>query len=356
MTASVNTERTGVASQETVLEVRDVSVTYDTARGRARVLDDVSLDVHRGETLAVIGESGSGKSTFGSVLMDGVEDPGITSGEVLYYPESGGEPVDITGVSSRKLRQIRWEEIAIVSQAGSNSFNPAISIRRHFTDTFRAHDVSREAGLERARESLRELDLNPQRILNAYQHELSGGEKQRTQLALALVFDPNVLVLDEPTAGLDLLVQQRLLGQLYDLQEEYDLTMVFISHDIPVVAGFADRVAVMYAFEFVEFGDAADILLSPEHPYTRLLSQANLGPDISLDAVRRIGGDPPDPVNVPSGCPFHTRCPIADDRCAEEKPELRADEADTHEVSCFYPDTAVAEIPHSGGPASGDEQ
>jgi oligopeptide/dipeptide ABC transporter ATP-binding protein len=244
----------------------------------------------------------------------------------------------------------------MVSQAGADSFNPTISVRRHFTETFDAHSVPREEGLERARELLSEFDLDADRVLKAYQHELSGGERQRTQLALALVFDPAVLFLDEPTAGLDLLVQQKILRQLSDVQAERDLSVILISHDVPVVAGLADRVAVMYAFEFVEIGTVQDVLLNPEHPYTRLLSQANLDPAVALEDVRTLEGDPPDPINVPPGCPFHVRCPVADDRCTEEAPELRAGDAGRHSVACFYPDLAVDQIPFSAGDPGGDDE
>lgn len=347
MATTIDTEATGRETEDTVLEIRNARATFDMARGRARVLDDISVDIRRGETFAIIGESGSGKSTFGSILMGAVEDPGQTSGEVLYYPEQGSDPIDVLELSQRQLRQVRWEEIAMVSQAGSNSFNPAISIRRHFTDTFHAHDVDSGEGLERAREVLRDLGLEPERILDSHQHELSGGEKQRVQLALSLVFDPEVLVLDEPTAGLDLLVQRNILSLLYEIQDTYDLTLVFISHDIPIISGFADRIAVMYAFDFVELGPAHEVLLSPDHPYTRLLAQANLDPDVPIDEIRVIDGDPPDSVNVPLGCSFRPRCPIADKRCEMEEPERRGEQGSDHSVACFYPDRAAEQLPIS---------
>lgn len=348
MSSSLGAERTTRADDEdVVIEIRNARVTFDMARGRARVLDDLDVEIMRGETFGIVGESGSGKSTFGRVLMDAVQDPGITSGQVFYYPPWAGEPIDILDLGKRERRQVRWEEIARVSQAG-DSFNPAITIRRHFVDTLRAHNVDRQAGLERARELLQDLGVDPERILDAHQHELSGGEKQRAQLALGLVFDPEVLILDEPTAGLDLLVQRNLLSLLYDIQQEYELTLILISHDISVVSGFADRIGVMYAFDFVELGDARRVLHSPEHPYTRLLGQSTLVPDVPVEKSTVIEGETPDPVNVPPGCPFHPRCPISDDRCEVEEPELRADE---HEnlVACFYPDRAVREIPYDSG-------
>lgn len=347
MTISMDASSAESTTRDTVLELRDIRVTYETSRGHATVVDDVSIDIERGETLAIVGESGSGKSTLGSVLIDEVQDPGITTGELLYYPEEGSDPINVLELSERQLRRVRWEEISFVSQAATNSFNPTITIRQHFTETFEAHDVNRAEGLERAREVLEDFNLEPERILDAHQHNLSGGEKQRAMLALSLVFDPEVVILDEPAAGLDLLVQRNILSLLYEIKDEYDLTLVMISHDIPIVAGFADRMAVMYAFQFVEVGQAREVLLSPEHPYTRLMSQSNLSLDKSFDDVMVMDGEPPDPVSVPSGCSFHPRCPISDDRCETEEPELRAEEGGTHEVACFYPDKAVDRIPLS---------
>jgi len=257
--------------------------------------------------------------------------------------------VDLLELSPRKLRRVRWEEIALVYQGAMNAFNPSLSVRTHFTETFDAHDIDREAGLERARETLRDLNLDPDRVLDAHQHELSGGESQRVLLALALVFDPEVLILDEPTAGLDLLVQRHLLSLLYDISENYEATLLYISHDIPTVAGFADRLAVMYAFDIVEFGTVRDVLLSPDHPYTRLMLQATLDLSTPIEEAGHIEGQPPDPVNVPAGCPFHPRCPLADDRCEVEEPELRAEDGGTHEVACFYPDLAADRIPVTFG-------
>ena len=353
MSQNLQSDTVRTTDRDVVMKVRDARVTFDVARGRARVLDDVDLDIERGETLGIVGESGCGKSTFGSVLMNAVEEPGVLTGDVTYYPEDD-EPVDLLDLSDRQLRQVRWEEISMVSQAATSSFNPTISIKRHFTDTFDAHGVDRESGLERAREILRDLQLDPDRIMNAAQHELSGGEKQRALLALSLVFDPEVVILDEPTAGLDLLVQRNILSLLYEIKDDYDLTLVFISHDFPIIAGFADRIAVMYAFDIVEFGQARDVLLEPEHPYTRMMAQANMDLSQELDEVRAIEGEAPDPINVPSGCPFHPRCPISDDRCEVEDPELRAEEGDDHEVACFYPDVAVDRLPVSIEREGGD--
>jgi oligopeptide/dipeptide ABC transporter ATP-binding protein len=348
MSESLQAGSTSTETEDTILEIRDAEVSFEMARGRARVLDNVNVDIRRGETFGIIGESGCGKSTFASTLMDAVHDPGTLTGEIRYYPEDG-EPIDLLDLNTRQLKRIRWEEIAIASQEAMNAFNPTLSIRRHFTETFDAHNVDRDAGLEQARERLQDLNLDPDRILDAHQHELSGGQKQRAMLALSLVFDPEVLILDEPTAGLDLLVQREILSLLYEIKDEYDLTLVFISHDIPILSGFADRISVMYAFDFVESGSVHDVLLSPKHPYTRMMLRANLDLETPIDEADTIEGETPDPINVPLGCPFHPRCPIADDRCEVEEPELRSPEGSDHELACFYPDVAVEQIPVSIG-------
>jgi oligopeptide/dipeptide ABC transporter ATP-binding protein len=325
------------------------------ARGRARVLDNINVDIQRGETFGIVGESGSGKSMFASTIMDAVEDPGVVTGEIRYYPVDG-DPINLLDLNRRQLNQIRWEEIAMVYQGAMNAFNPTLNIRTHFVETFDAHDYDREDGLERARDMISDFNLDPDRIFDSYAHELSGGEKQRVLLALSLVFDPEVLILDEPTAALDLLMQRNILKLLYDIKEEYNLTLLFISHDMPVIAGFADRLAVMYAFEMVEFGEAREVLLNPEHPYTRMMLRATLDLETPIDQIATIKGTTPDPINVPSGCSFHSRCPIAADRCEVEDPELRSEAGESHEVACFYPDQAISKIPTTVSDTGGDHQ
>ena len=328
--------------EDTVLEIRDANVTYDMGRGQARVLNDVDIDIHRGEVFGIVGESGSGKSMFASTILDAVEDPGIASGEIMYYPEDG-TPVDILDLGTRDAKRIRWEEIALVSQGAMSSFNPVKPIRTHFEETLSAHNADHDEGMARAREIMHDLNLDVDSVMDAYQHELSGGQRQRALVALGLILDPEVLILDEPTASLDLLMQRSILRLLMQIKEDYDLTLILISHDLPVVSGFADRLGVMYSFEFVEVGDTEDVLRNGAHPYTRALLQSTPDLDADVDDIKTIEGSSPDPVNIPTGCPYHPRCPIRKDRCEMETPDLVEAEGD-NAVACFYPDEARREL------------
>ncbi|WP_276256671.1 ABC transporter ATP-binding protein [Halomontanus rarus] len=334
--------------RDAVLTVKNASATFNMDRGQARVLNDVHMDVYRGEVLGVVGESGCGKSMFASALLSSVEDPGLLHGEVTYHPPEG-DSIDLTELNEGDLNRIRWEEIAMVFQGAMSSFNPTISIRSHFLETLESHNADKEAGMSRAKEILRDLNLDPERILdtNTYQHELSGGQRQRALLALSLILDPEVLVLDEPTASLDLLMQRSILRLLYEIKDEYDLTLVLITHDLPVVSGFADRLGVMYGFDFVEVGSTKDVMYDASHPYTRSLLRATPNLDVPLDDIVTVEGSSPDPVNIPSGCSYHPRCPIADDRCEIETPEMTGLDADDHSAACFYTDRSKTQIPSS---------
>jgi oligopeptide/dipeptide ABC transporter ATP-binding protein len=344
-TATHSTARTGSTDGATdhVLEIRDAEVHFEMDRGVSRVMDHVDLDVHRGEIIGVVGESGSGKSMLASSMLDAVVDPGVLSGEITYYPESG-EPVDVLGLGDRELKQLRWEEISMVFQGAMSSFNPTMGVREHFVETLEAHDYDVEAGMERARELLSDLYLEPERVLDAYPHELSGGMQQRALIALSLVLEPEVLVMDEPTAALDLLMQRSILSLLEDLQEKYDLTMVFITHDLPLVAELADRIAVMYAFELIEIGPTDEILQHAAHPYTRALLNATPNLDASLEEMQSIEGSAPDPVDVPDGCTYNPRCPLADETCVADDPDFQQVGAD-HEAACFHWEDAAEAVP-----------
>ena len=346
-TGTTRTTSESMQKTETILEIENASVTYEMDRGTSRVLNDVSLDVKREEILGVVGESGSGKSMLAAAMLDAVEKPGRLSGEITYYPESG-DPVDVLSLSSSELKRLRWEEISMVFQGALSSFNPTMSIRGHFEETLDAHDADREVGMARARELLSDLYLDAERVLDAYPHELSGGMSQRALIALSLILEPNVLVMDEPTAALDLLMQRSILSLLSELQEKYELTVVFITHDLPLVAGLADRLAVLYAFEIAERGPTEEVIRNAAHPYTRSLLKAVPNLDASLETMRPIEGAAPDPVNIPEGCTYAPRCPLADEDCVATDPPMY-DAGPSHEVACFHWERAAEVIPYELG-------
>ncbi len=353
-------------ADDVVMEVRNAKVQFGMSRGQAWVLNDVDMDVYRNEIMAIVGESGSGKSMFASALMDAVEDPGVLTGDVTYYPEDGGadddtlsadqigsfdqaagdDAIDVLELDGGELKQFRWEQVAMVFQGAMNSFNPTMKIRDHFHETIRAHNAVLEDRMNHVEDLFESLYLDPDRVMDSYPHELSGGMKQRALIALSLVLEPNVLVMDEPTAALDLLMQRSIMSMLRDIRDEFDLTIVFITHDLSLVAGLADRIAVMYAFEFIEVGDTRSLLRNAAHPYTRALLRSLPSLDSDIDEMEPIEGARPDPVNIPTGCSFHPRCPISDDRCEIEDPEL-VDVDPDHVAACFYTDQARNELEYT---------
>ena len=341
-------------TSDPIIEIRDAEVVFEMDRGVSRVLDNINLDIERNEVLGIVGESGSGKSMLASAMLDAVVDPGVLSGEITYYPDNE-PPVDVLDLDKRELKQIRWEDISMVFQGAMSSFNPTMKVGDHFRETLDAHGYDIADGMNRAEQLLSDLYLDPSRVLDSYPHELSGGMTQRALIALSVVLEPDVLVMDEPTAALDLLMQRSILSLLEGLKEKYDLTLVFITHDLPLVAELADRMAVMYAFEIVELGPTEEILSHAGHPYTRALLNATPNLDAPLDEMRAIEGAAPDPVNVPSGCSYHPRCPLADQMCVDNDPAYEP-VSDGHHVSCHHWRDVAEEIPLATDPSKADDK
>mgnify|MGYP000053039492 FL=1 len=339
---------TSTDTNDAIMRLRDVSVSFDMSESeesRARVIDDVDLDIHRNEIIGIVGESGSGKSMLASALLDAVPKPGMTTGEITYYPEDERDEVSVLELEKKELKSVRWEDISMVFQGAMSSFNPTMTIRGHFLETIDAHNMDRDERMRHGEELLKDLHLNPTRVLDSYPNELSGGMRQRALVALSLLLDPDVLVMDEPTAALDLLMQRSIISMLSTLQEEYDLTIVFITHDLPLVAGLVDRLAVLYAFKIIEIGEKRDMLENATHPYTRALIGAVPKIATPVDEMRPIEGYGPDPMNVPSGCSYHPRCPLADEQCLNEEPPLETVEPD-HETACYHWEDAEEAIPY----------
>ena len=341
MSTQTPDEATESTAGDTIVEMRNASVTYD--EGESYVLDHVTMDVQRNEVVGVVGESGSGKSMLASAMLDAIPDPGYLSGQITYYPESG-EAVDVLDLSKKELRALRWEDISMVFQGAMSSFNPTMRVGGHFEETLRAHDANVEEGMARAHELLEDLYLEPDRVLGSYPHELSGGMQQRALIALSLVLEPEVLVMDEPTAALDLLMQRSILRLLRELKEKYSLTMIFITHDLPLVAALADRMAIMYAFQPVEVGETREIIERAAHPYTRALLNATPNLDAPLEDMEPIEGSQPAPINVPTGCSYHPRCPLADEQCRSSEPDY-FDVGTDHQSACYHWENARDRIP-----------
>ncbi|WP_330633396.1 ABC transporter ATP-binding protein [Halocatena halophila] len=329
-----------------IFEVRNLDVSFAGSRGTSRVVRDVDLDVYREETLGIVGESGSGKSMLASALLNAVVEPGTTTGSVTYRPPDG-PAVSVLELSEQELRRFRWEEIAMVFQGAMSSFNPVMRIRRHFRETLQDHNRNIEAGLERAESLLESVYLDPDRVLDAYPHELSGGMKQRALIALSLLLEPQVIVMDEPTAALDLLMQRSIVSLLEELQATHDLTIVFITHDLPLLTKLADRLTVMYAFQLIETATVDTILYDAAHPYTRALLSATPDLDVAVDEMHAIDGTKPDPVEAIAGCSYHPRCPLADEQCVRTEPPS-TNHSEHHTASCFHHERAPAAVPIRG--------
>ncbi len=308
---------------DAVLEIRGLSVDYGLGSQAVRAVREVSLTLNRGEVLGLAGESGSGKSTLAYGLTRLLPPPGVISaGKVIYYPP-GGEPVDVLSLSPEGLRRFRWAQTSIVFQGAMNSLNPVHKVSTQLIDVLAAHEprMSRQARMDRARELLRMVGISQDR-LEAYPHQLSGGMRQRVMIGMALALEPKIVIMDEPTTALDVVMQRQILRQLVDLRKRFDFSVLFITHDLSLLVEFSDRIAIMYGGRIVEEAPASVLYRDSLHPY----SDGLLHSFPALRGPRRdlvgIPGSPPDLRAMPTGCSFHPRCPKAFDSCAVAVPVL----------------------------------
>ena len=305
---------------EPLLELRALSTHYESARGTrvTRAVDDVSLTLERGKTLGIVGESGSGKSTLALSIMRLLPPAArIVSGQIRFEGE------DLLAKSPREMRHIRGKRIAMILQDPMASLNPLFTIGDQIAETLRAHEgASRKAAWTRARGLLEAVRISaPQTRMGEYPHQMSGGMRQRIVGAIAVSCEPRLLIADEPTTSLDLTIQAQYLSLLRELQRAHDLAMIFITHNLGIVAKMCDAVAVMYAGRVVEAGPIRQIFNKPAHPYTRaLLDSVPRLTDDSHARLPAIEGQPPDPSAPPGGCAFHPRCPQILPRCREQAP------------------------------------
>lgn len=317
----------------TLLEINDLSIEYETDNGTLQAVDEVSLSMESGETLGLVGESGCGKSTAAKSLIGLLDSNGrITNGEIIY------DSRDLTTFSEDELREIRWTDISYIPQNAMNALDPVHRIGSQMVEVIQTHtDFTKRDARDRAKELLEDVDLNPNRI-NDYPHELSGGQRQRVVIAISLALTPSIIIADEPTTGLDVVVQDGILNLIQRIQNERDISMLIITHDMSVIAEVTDRTGVMYGGQLVEIGDTQRIFYQTAHPYTIGLSNAFPSLDQDMGELVHILGSPPDLRNPPSGCRFKDRCPFSTLECQEEPP-LRMVNGD-HAAKCHYVEDA----------------
>jgi len=306
---------------ESLLSVRDLRVTYHTASGSVPAVRGVSFDLGRGDSLGLAGESGCGKSTLAGALLRLLPAGTDVEGEVIL------DGKDVLKLNPGGLRAARWTSGAIIFQGALHALNPVQTVGEQIAEPMLVHSTVGSKGEARRRveELLGRVGL-PGARADSYPHQLSGGQRQRVLIAMALACDPLLLIADEPTTALDLMVQAQVLALLGELKNERDLTLMFITHDLSVLTYACSRLAVMYAGRIVEQGPAWEVFESPAHPYTSGLAAAfpTIGDMSSRMKPSGLGGDPPSPDDLPSGCPFHPRCPLARDECQVAEPELRS--------------------------------
>ena len=319
----------------TMLEVRDLSVEYLLERGTVLAVDRVSFDLAAGEFVGIVGESGCGKSTLLFAIAQLLAPPAeITGGSVIFKGRN------MVGLTENELASIRWKDLSVVMQSAMNALNPVKSILAQFADAMRAHGVASKAEIaERSAEVLRMVGIDPVH-LKSYPHQLSGGMRQRSMIAMAMLFTPDLVIMDEPTSALDVVAQRSLMVQIKELQEKLGFAVIFVTHDMSLVRHFSDRLMVMYAGVVAEYGQTGEVFESPMHPYSIGLMEAFpsiRGPRVPLTG---IPGSPPNLARIPPGCRFAPRCPKVMARCEAEPPGLY--QVNGRLVRCFL---------HEGGRA-----
>jgi len=316
-----------------ILSINNLSIDYPISIGTVKAVEDVSIDLYEGEALGLVGESGCGKSTLGLSILRIVRPPGkIVAGKMLYKSE------DILKMKEKEVLKLRGNNIAMVFQNPLTSLNPLMRLDRHFLETIQRHDpgIQKQEALEKAEDILDKLGIEKQRLYE-FPHQFSGGMRQRIMIGLGLIMNPDIIIADEPTTSLDVIVEAGFVDLLNNLRKEFNLSIILITHNLGLVAEIVDRVAVMYGGQIMEIGTADQIFHTPKHPYTHGL--ITCVPNIKLDqeVLTTMEGNPPDLVNPPAGCRFSPRCPKVMEVCREKAPGFTFF-GDGHKAACWLND------------------
>ncbi len=314
----------------TLLEVDSLTVDYRTRRGDIRAVNNVSFSLEKGEILGLVGESGSGKSTLGLSVIRLVPPPGAIVGGSI-----GIDGKDILSFSEEEMRSVRGKRVALIFQDPMTSLNPVKKIGAHFVELVRTHEpgVSEREVIRRAERALKDVGILPERI-NNYPHQFSGGMRQRIMIALAIALNPDLVIADEPTTALDVIVQAKILDLLKSLQDTYEMALILITHDLSIVLERCDRIIVMYAGSLVEYASSLELHRNPRHPYTQGLLQSIPNIELTEQQLKAIPGSPPDLLKPPEGCRFYSRCSRTEKKCRVEEPPL-VEISPGHYVRCF---------------------
>ncbi|MEH7344186.1 ABC transporter ATP-binding protein [Bacillus sp. JJ1532] len=314
-----------------LLDIQELQVQFKTEGGIVNSVNNVTFSVDKGETVAVVGESGCGKSVTSLSILGLISSPGkITGGKI------GFEDKDLTTINKKQLRKIRGNEIAMIFQEPMTSLNPVFTIGNQMSEVFRVHqNLSKSEAKEKSIDMLNRVGIpNAEKVVNNFPHQLSGGMRQRVMIAMALSCNPKLLIADEPTTALDVTIQAQILDLMKELKEESNTGMILITHDLGVVAEMADKVVVMYAGEVVEEAPVKEIFANPKHPYTEGLINSIPKLEVQQEYLDSITGSVPNPLQMPTGCAFHPRCPLATEQCKLSKPKLEQIN-EVHKKRCF---------------------
>lgn len=324
-----------------LLAVENLTVEYVTQHGDIRAVEGVSFNLERGQSLGLVGESGSGKSSLGLALMNLLPENGRLANGHVYL-----DGVDLAPMSERQIRPLRWNKVSMIFQSAMNSFDPVYKVGDQISEAIELHLSQSHSEAIRKVGELFDLVGLDRSFLSRYPHEYSGGMKQRAVIAMALACDPDLVIADEPTTALDVIVQDKILKELRQIQKQRNMGMIYITHDMGVIAEVADYVGVMYGGKLVEMGPTDEIFSIPRHPYTKALVSAFPSVIGDKHELVPLDGEPPDLLNPPEGCAFHSRCPYATEVCLNEQPSKAG--GDSHWYACWNPvEQPSVEVPAS---------